>query len=186
MHSFERSRLALAVGAAAAVILSSPFVGDLRSALLAAFPAQFQLIVAGAIGAAVVVALVVALLNIRSRWRWRMTGLALAVGGAVLYARLVATGNLLVDVVEHVHFVEYGGVAWLFYRASRQLDEGRAIAWPLINGALTGIVDESVQWFIPGTMNRRKNSCVLASAAGSSALLGLDSARSPIARTTSS
>src|SRR5213593_3615453 len=99
MTSRQRARLALAVSAAAAVILSSPFVGDIRSSLLAAFPSQFQLIVGGAIGAAVAAALFAAVLRIRDRRRWRFTGLAFAIVGAVAYAQLVATGNLLVDVV---------------------------------------------------------------------------------------
>ena len=145
----KRGRLGSATAAAAAVIASSPFVGALRSALLAAFPARFQSIVATGIGAAVVVALVVAIIRIRDRRAWRFTGLAVAIGGAAFYARLVATGNLLVDVVEHVHFVEYGLVAWLFYRAWRPLDNGAAIIWPLLAGTFVGIVDESVQWFIP-------------------------------------
>jgi hypothetical protein len=78
----------------------------------------------------------------------------------MLYARLVATGNLLVDVVEHVHFVEYGAIAWLFYRAWRpasaegvggaSLGDGASVIWPLLAGILVGIVDESVQAFIPG------------------------------------
>jgi hypothetical protein len=149
-HSLHRARLALALAVAAVVIVSSPFVGDLRSAILAAFPAQFQLIIGGAIAVAVAAALVVAVTTIRDRRRWRFTGLAVAIGGAMLYARLVSTGNVLVDVVEHVHFVEYGLVSWLFYRTWRPRDDGAAVIWPLLAGTLTGIVDESVQWFVPG------------------------------------
>jgi len=149
-HSLHRGRLALALAAAVAVIVSSPFVGDLRSAILAAFPRQFQLIIGGAIVAAVIGALLLAVFTIRDRRGWRFTGLAVAIGGAMLYARLVSTGNVLVDVVEHVHFVEYGIVAWLFYRAWRARGDGAAIIWPLLAGTLTGIADESLQWFIPG------------------------------------
>jgi VanZ family protein len=145
----HRSRLATALVASLAVILSSPFVGDIRSALITAFPAQFRLIIGSAIAAVVVVALLVAVVKIRDRRRWRFTGLAVAVGGATVYARIVATGNLQVDVVEHVHFIEYGIVAWLFYRAWRPMDNGTAIIWPLLAGTLVGIIDESVQWFIP-------------------------------------
>jgi hypothetical protein len=149
-HSLRRARLALAVVAAAGVIISSPFVGDIRTAILAAFPTQFQLIIGGAIAATVVTALIVAVIRIRDRRGWRFTGLAVAIGGAMVYARLVSTGNMLVDVVEHVHFVEYGVVAWLFYRVWRPRDDGTAVIWPLLAGTLTGIADESVQWFIPG------------------------------------
>jgi hypothetical protein len=146
----DRGRFVGAVAAALGVIASSPFVGDLRSMILAAFPRQFQLIIGGAIAVAVAAALVIALTRIRDRRGWRLTGLAVAIGGAVLYARLVSTGNVLVDVVEHVHFVEYGVVAWLFFRAWRPRDDGEAVIWPLLAGTLTGIVDESVQWLVPG------------------------------------
>jgi VanZ family protein len=149
-HSLRRGRLAVAVGAACAVILSSPFVGDLRSAILAAFPAQFQVIVGGAVAVAVAVALMVALTRIRDRRFWRFAGLAAAIGGAIVYAQAVSTGNVLVDVVERVHFVEYGAVGWLFYLAWRPLDHGAAIVWPMLAGAFTGIADESIQWLVPG------------------------------------
>jgi len=135
--------------ASAAVVLSSPFIGQLRAAIRAAFPAQFQAIVSAAIAAAVVAALIVALVRIRDRRAWRFAGLAASIGGAALYARLVATGNPEVDVVEHVHFVEYGLIAWLFYRAWRPLDNGLALVWPLLAGVFVGIMDEFLQWFIP-------------------------------------
>lgn len=132
------------------MVVSSPFVGDIRSAILAAFPLQFQLIVGGATAAAVLAALMIAAFRIRNRRRWRFTGLLVAIAGGVAYGRLVATGNLLVDVVEHVHFIEYGLLAWLFYRAWRPLDSGASIIWSLLAGTLVGIVDESTQAFIPG------------------------------------
>jgi hypothetical protein len=139
-------QLAVALSASAAVILSSPFVGELRSAVLAAFPAQFRLIVGGAIATAVVAAAVVAIVRGAG---WRVVGLAVALIGGALYAQLVSTGNPNVDAVEHVHFVEYGLVAWLFYEAWRPLDNGLVVIWPLIAGILTGIVDEFVQWYVP-------------------------------------
>jgi hypothetical protein len=150
VRGLHRVRLVIACTVSAAVIASAPFVGDLRSAILAAFPAQFQLIIGSGIAAAVVAALIMAVVSIRDRRTSRYIGLVAAVGGAIAYARLVATGNLLVDVVEHVHFVEYGLIAWLFYRAWRPLDTGAAIVWSLLAAILVGIVDESVQAFIPG------------------------------------
>jgi len=146
----DRTRLALAVAGAAAVILSAPFAGDLRSALLSAFPTQFRLIIAGAIAAAVAIVLVISVVKIRDRRAQRFAGIAVSMAGAVLYARAVASGNVLVDAVEHVHFVEYGLVAWLFYRVWRPGNDGRALVWPLLAGTLAGIADESLQWFIPG------------------------------------
>jgi hypothetical protein len=146
----SRGRLIVAIAAGLALIASSAFVGDLRSAMLAAFPGQFRLIVGAAIVIAVVAAVIVALVRIRDRRTWRFTGIGVAIAGAVTYASLVATGNLFVDVVEHVHFIEYGFLAWLFYRAWRPLDDGVAVIWPLLAGTLVGIGDESVQAFLPG------------------------------------
>ena len=146
----DRGRLAVAITAGFALIASSPFVGDLRSAMLAAFPGQFRRIVGGTIVAAVVTAVIVALVRIRDRHAWRYAGIGVAIAGAVTYARLVATDNLLVDVVEHVHFIEYGLLAWLFYRAWRPLENGATVIWPLLAATLVGIADESVQAFLPG------------------------------------
>src|SRR4029077_5206965 len=99
-------------------------------------PAQFQLIVAAAIAAVLGVALLISLLKIRDRRMWRFAGIAGSIAGAMLYARLVASGNALVDAVEHVHFVEYGAIAWLFYRAWRPQNDGRAIIFPLLAAIL--------------------------------------------------
>jgi VanZ like protein len=146
----NRRRLTVAIAAGIALIASSPFVGDLRAAMLIGFRGQFQLMVGGTIAIAVLAAVVVALVRIRDRRTWRFTGIAVAIAGAVLYAQLVSTGNLLVDVVEHVHFIEYGLLAWLFYSAWRCVDNGAAVIWPLLAGTVVGIADESVQAFIPG------------------------------------
>src|SRR5258705_6515884 len=107
-HSLRRARLALAVAAALGVIISSPYVGDIRTAILAAFPTQFQLIIGGAIAATVVTALIVAVIRIRDRRGWRFTGLAVAIGGAVVLPRVLVSGRLLVGVVQHVDLVEDG------------------------------------------------------------------------------
>ncbi len=146
----HRGRLTVAIAAAAAIVVSSPFIGEIRNAIRAASPAQFRTIVSAAVITAIVVALIAAVARIRDRRVWRFGILAVSMAIAALYARAVATGNADVDIVEHVHFVEYGLIAFLFYRAWRPLDDGSAVAWPLLAGVFVGIVDESVQWFVPG------------------------------------
>src|SRR5258705_7650619 len=90
-HSLRRARLALAVAAALGVIISSPYVGDIRTAILAAFPTQFQLIIGGAIAATVVTALILAVIRIRDPRGWPFTGPAAALGRPVLYAHFGST-----------------------------------------------------------------------------------------------
>lgn len=146
----DRSRLAVASIVSAAVVLASPFIGEIRSAIRAVLPAQFLILVSGTVAAVVVAALVTAMARIRDRRAWRFAVLTAGIAAAALYARIVATGNPEVDVVERVHFIEYGLIAWLFYRAWRRIDNGFALLWPLLGGVFVGIIDELVQWLIPG------------------------------------
>ena len=136
----------IALAAGGAVILSSPFIGELREAMLAAFPAQFRLIVGASVAVAIIGAVIVAVARGSG---WRLLGVVAALAIGFGYSQLVATGNPNVDVVEHVHFVEYGVIAWLFYEACRPFDSGLTVIWPLLAGILTGIADEFLQWYVP-------------------------------------
>jgi len=147
---FDGRRLVVPTLASATVILSSPVIGEARAAIRAAFLSEFQSLIAAGLAAAVAVVLIVAARSIQNRRAIRFGVLTIAIVGAVLYARGVATGNAEVDAVEHVHFVEYGMIAWLFYRAVRPLDNGFVLVWPLLAAVLVGILDEFVQWFVPG------------------------------------
>jgi len=149
LDNVHRGPLAVAVVMAATVVLSSPLMPRIVSAVASARPAQFQAIVGSAIAAAVAIALIVALVRIRDRRARRFGGLAASVAVAVLYARAVATGNAQVDAVERAHFVEYGLIAFLFYRAWRPLDNGAAVARAFLAAVFAGTADEFVQWFVP-------------------------------------
>lgn len=54
-----------------------------------------------------------------------------------------------VGVAEGFHFVEYGLVAFLFYRAWWRIDDASVIVLPLLAGVVVGSIDEWFQWFIP-------------------------------------
>ena len=66
--SFRRVALALASLLSAALILAAPYIGQLRAAIQAAFPAQYVLILGGAIAAAAAAAMLIAVRRIRT-WR---------------------------------------------------------------------------------------------------------------------
>jgi hypothetical protein len=53
-----------------------------------------------------------------------------------------------VDVVEAFHFVEYGLLGALFYRAAGRYADARRIVYPLLAGATVGLVDELFQWYL--------------------------------------
>lgn len=144
------------------LVLSAPFVGRIRGQIRTAFPGQFVTIVGTGIAIAIGAALILALARIRERppslversgggsgrgLRYGLLALSLVFGAAYSYA--MRTGNPEVDAVEHFHFVEYGLVTLLFYRAWRPLDDGAVFILPVLTALIVGALDEWFQWFIP-------------------------------------
>ena len=170
----SRARFILAIAVSTALVLSAPFIGFVRSWIRATFPGQFVRIVGGAIALLGAAAIVAAVLRIRQRHFSRRAGpdphalspgdfaprsgrrrflrygaLICALGCAVWFSVREATGNPDVDVVQRFHFVEYGVITFLFYRAWRFLEDPAILVMPVLAGLLVGTADEWLQWFIP-------------------------------------
>lgn len=143
------SRFLLAALVSAFLILWAPFIGRIRSAIKAAFPGQFVRIVGATVALLVLGAIVAALARIRERRALRYAMIAAALIFGAWYAFSLGTGNPEVDVVERFHFVEYGLVTLLFYRAWRPLDDGSVYVLPVLCGIVVGTLEEWFQWFIP-------------------------------------
>jgi hypothetical protein len=137
-------RLVLAAAAAAAVILSAPFAQEAFEYLSTSWPGQFRTIAIGATAVPVCIALLCAATQIRDRHLFRYGLLALAVGVGAAYIFASALG-----VTESFHFIEYGVLGLLFYRAWRPLDDISLLILPLVAGTIAGTFDEWFQWFIP-------------------------------------
>jgi VanZ family protein len=144
------ARFVLAAAVSLALVLGAPFIGQLRSSLRSAFPGYYVTIVLAAIGLAVAAGLIAALARIRERRGARYGALAAALGIAAAYAMWSATGNPEVDAVQRFHFVEYGLVTLLFYRAWRPMGDLAILILPVFAGLLVGTLEEWFQWFIPG------------------------------------
>jgi hypothetical protein len=145
----QAGRFLLAWAAAATVILSAPFVGQIRAAIRARFPGHFVLIVGSLIGVVIGGALLVTLWRIRERRALRYGALAAAVLIGVGYSMAFAQGRPDVDIVERFHFVEFGIVTLLFYRAWRPREDWSIFVLPYLAGLLVGTIEEWFQWFIP-------------------------------------
>ena len=115
-----RRRLAAATAISAALVSASPYVGVARSQIRAAFPGQFGLIVNGIVAAALLAALAWALARIRSHRLPRYASVALAFAAGVSYALSTDGADPAVRAVEHFHFVEFGLITFLYYRAWRE------------------------------------------------------------------
>jgi hypothetical protein len=86
------------------------------------------------------------------------------------------TGTPEVDVVEYFHFVSYGLITLLFYRAWRPLDDGAVLVMPVLSALIVGTLDEWLQWFIPNRIGELRDIFLNAAAIGTGLLfsLGLD------------
>jgi hypothetical protein len=138
-----------AVLVSAAVVLSAPFMGQVRAWVRTTFPGQFVLIVGGTVAAAIGIAVLIALVRIRDRRVLRYGAFAAALILGFAYNVALATGNPETDAVERVHFVEYGLIALLFYRACRPLGDASMFILPIFAAVIVGTFEEWFQWFIP-------------------------------------
>ena len=142
-------RFVLAIVVATAVVLSAPFVGQLRGWIRGTFPGQFVLIVGGIGGTLLAAALVAALLRIRTDRARRYGAIVAALAIAVVYSWWNAGENPESNAVERFHFLEYGLITWLFYRAWRPHGDVSIFILPALAGLIVGTAEEWLQWFIP-------------------------------------
>jgi hypothetical protein len=165
--------LLLAVAVGATVVLTSPFVADVRDALRQSAGAHYSLvlnlIVAGTVG----VAGLAALARIRGHRVRRGTALLAAVVLGALYVWINALPG-----VERFHFLEYGLITVLFYRVVLARSPGRSadlslIVVPAISAVIVATADEWVQWFVPRRYGEIRDIFLNAAAIGCGLLFSL-------------
>ena len=139
----------VAIVTAASLVLSAPFVGQIRSALRSAFPGQYLVILAAAATLGLAAALGSAAWCIRDRRaaRYGLIGLAIAI--AVAYSLWNTSPSAERNAVERFHFLQYGLIAFVFYRAWRPLGDSGVVVLPILAGLIVSAAEEWLQWFIP-------------------------------------
>jgi VanZ family protein len=150
-------RFAVAIAVSLLLVLSAPFVGQIRGEIRRAFPGQFVPIIGGLVAIAVLLAIVAAMRKIRDRKPQRYGMIALAIVIAAGYASVNAGDNPESNVVELFHFVQYGLIALLFYRAWQPAGDLSIVLFTLCSGLIVGIVEEWFQWFIPNRVGEMKD-----------------------------
>lgn len=173
---FSRAWLVTAVVGAATLVLSAPFIGQLRTWLRDALGERFPLLMAVVVIGAAGAGLAFALRRIRHHRALRYAALALAVIVAAGYAALTQTGNAEVDAVERFHFIEYGVITLLFYKAWRPSEDGTVLVMPVLAAFIVGVCEEWLQWFIPARIGEVRDVLLNLIAIGCGLLfcLGLD------------
>ena len=168
------------------IVFGAPYVGQLRSGLQSAFPEHYDWIISGIVAASAAIALVSAVVQLRrsqmgaSRTesgslsigtRYALIAAAMAIG--IGYARTVRTGDPQVDMVEAFHFVEYGLVAYVFYRAWRQRPDLSGVLFAACAGLAVGVADEWMQWFVPARVGELHDVGLNAVAVGCGLLISI-------------
>ena len=133
----------------AAIVLGSPLIGDLRQALLVAFPRQYITIITAAVVAGGALLLTVCFRAIRTDRPRRLGTLGLAAALAITSFASLRSGNANVDAVEAFHFVEYGVLTLLFFQFGRPGPRWEAYGEAALATTAVGVADEWFQWFVP-------------------------------------
>jgi VanZ family protein len=148
--------LLFAIVVAAGLVFSAPYVGQVRAWIRQSFPGHFVLVIGVIIAIGAAAALLAAFVRIRGRRMVRYGAIGLALVVAVAYSAYRAGPNPESNAVERFHFLQYGLITFLFYRAWRPLGDAGAVLLPVLAGLIVGTVEEWFQWFIPvrvGEMN---------------------------------
>jgi VanZ family protein len=141
--------LIVAIVASSALVLSAPAIGSARSALRAAFPGAFARLIEGALALIVLGVIGLAVARIRTARPVRYGALVAALVLAWIYTSATGSPDPAIRAVEHVHFVEFGLITWLFLRAWRDRPDASALIAPALAAFVVGVGDEAFQWFLP-------------------------------------
>jgi hypothetical protein len=142
--------LVIATLVSAVIVLVSPFMGQLQGFLRRSLTTrQYVLLFGVGVLVAVGLAIALAVTRIRERRAARFGLLLAAVvfGGSYMWA--TGTPWPEVNAVERVHFVEYGLIAFLFYRGWKTAGDLSIVVLPMLAAFVVGTLDEWLQWFIP-------------------------------------
>lgn len=142
-------RFVPAVAASVALVLAGPVIGQVRSAFFTRFPNNYKGILLGVVLGAVALAVATAIVRIRTQRAARFGLIAAALLLGFGYSWVSRTGNAGVDGVERFHFIEYGLITLLFYRAWRPIGDASLFLLPVLAGVLVGTCEEWFQWFVP-------------------------------------
>ena len=167
-----RGALGTALVASIALILSAPGLGSARSALRAALPGGFSRVVEGALAAVALLTVALAVRRIRTARALRYACLVAAAGVAWAYSSSTGSADPAIRAVEHVHFLAFGTIAWLFYRVWRDRPDASALAAPALAAVIAGVADEAFQWFLPARVGEIADVALNAVAIGCGLLVG--------------
>ena len=174
--AYSRAWLISAIVASVTVIAAAPLVGQLTAMLRDIAGGYYVALLGAIVAVSALTAIGAALWRIRDRRAERYVWLASAIVLAVSYGLASRTEIADADAAERFHFIEYGLVAVLFYKAFRPASDGAVIVMPIVAGLLVGTLEEWLQWYVPARVGEAKDVLLNLFSVGAGVLfaLGLD------------
>ncbi|CAN5838918.1 hypothetical protein BH18ACI5_BH18ACI5_23310 [soil metagenome] len=153
----QRSRFVVAIVTSTLIVLSAPFTGQIRAWIRTTFPGHAVMAVTALASVLLLAALVAAVLRIRERRLTRYGAIVAAIALAGTYSAISAGELPESNAVERFHFIEYGLITFLFYRAWLPLADAAVFVLPLLAGLIVGTAEEWLQWFIPNRVGELRD-----------------------------
>jgi hypothetical protein len=172
----DRRWLAAAILTSAGVVGLSPMVGAIAALLRVVAKGQYVTLLGAIVAASALAMVLYALFNVRERRLVRYGSVAAGLGLALGYGFLTRSGIPDADAAERFHFVEYGLITFLFYKAWRSAGDLAIVVLPILATMLVGTLDEWLQWFVPSRVGEAKDVALnfFAGASGVLVALGTD------------
>ena len=153
----QRSRFVLAIVTCTLIVLSAPFTGQARAWIRTTFPGHAVAVIT-VLGVILLVAgLLAAATRIRDRRMSRYGSIVAAIALAAAYSAANAGELPESNAVERFHFLEYGLVTFMFYRAWLPLGDVAVFVLPFLAGLIVGTAEEWLQWFIPNRVGELRD-----------------------------
>ena len=178
--------MVLPILASLLVVFGAPYVGEIRGTLQTSFPEYYRLIIGVIVVVSTTAGVAAAVAQLRRRGRGaagapgarlslraRYALVILAVAVAAAYAGALFQRDPDVALVESFHFVQYGLIAWLFYRALRRRPDAGGVIGAACAGLAVGVADEWMQWFVPGRVGELHDVWLNSSAVGCGLLVAV-------------
>jgi VanZ family protein len=133
----------------ALLLAVAPFMGKVQQELRTWLGQSFRWILVAGLIAVSIGCLVWAGSRIREHRLARWSGLALVIALVGAQLAFFRRQDSHADLVEKIHIVEYGLLAFLVYRAVRPAGDRRQVFLPLLWVTAVGTMDEWLQWLAP-------------------------------------
>jgi hypothetical protein len=143
LHERGRRRWIVAIALSTGLVAAAPYVGDLQRWLRTTLGSAYVPIVNGVVGVTALAGLLWAASTIRDRMAWRLTRLVTAAILAAMFAWWTGLASAESNAVERFHFLEYGVITLLFFRASA------SVLTAVLAALAVGAADEWMQHLSP-------------------------------------